>query len=105
VLNGGAGTDSLFGDGGNDTLTGGADADTFVFDAGFGKDTIIDFTVGAGTGHDVIDFDHTVFADFNAVHAAMTQVGANVVITAGSDLVTINSVTVASLVSADFWFH
>ena len=50
--------------------------DTFVFLTGFGRDT------GANTGpHDLITFDHTIFADFDAVVAASAQVGASTVIT------------------------
>lgn len=48
-LRGGAGNDSVTGGAGNDTLAGGSGADAFVFDAGFGKDTITDFTAGAGS--------------------------------------------------------
>ena len=43
TLTGGAGDDTLTGGDGNDTLTGGDGDDTFVFDPGFGNDTITDF--------------------------------------------------------------
>ena len=104
-LRGGAGNDVLTGGAGNDSLAGGAGNDSFVFNAGFGKDTITDFTAGSGSTHDTINFDHAEFADFSAVHAAMTQVGANVVITAGLDTITIQSVTMAIMVASDFLFH
>jgi hypothetical protein len=44
TLLGGDGADALAGGEGIDTLTGGADADTFLFQAGYGVDTISDFT-------------------------------------------------------------
>ncbi|MCT7996856.1 DUF4347 domain-containing protein [Laspinema olomoucense] len=46
LLYGSAGDDFLSGDLGNDTLTGGAGRDRFVLRAGFGTDTITDFTPG-----------------------------------------------------------
>ncbi len=42
-IDGGAGDDTITGGAGNDSLTGGADRDTYVFDDGFGADTISDF--------------------------------------------------------------
>ncbi len=45
-LFGGEGSDSLWGDKGSDTLTGGADEDYFIYRAGDGKDTILDYEQG-----------------------------------------------------------
>ena len=104
-LRGGAGTDTITGGLGNDVLTGGADADFFNFAAAFGKDTITDFTVGAGTGHDTISFASSVFANFNAVKAAWTQVGKDTVITAGADTITLTKVTATTLVAGNFAFQ
>ena len=47
-LVGGAGNDTLDGGAGNDSLGGGAGNDIFRFLAGFGQDTITDFTADAG---------------------------------------------------------
>ena len=47
-LVGGAGNDTLDGGAGNDSLGGGAGNDIFRFLAGFGQDTITDFTAHAG---------------------------------------------------------
>ncbi len=112
-VNGTAGNDTLVGgnlkdiiDGGagNDTLTGGAGNDTFVFHAGFGKDTITDFTTGAGSV-DVIQIDTNVFADFAAVMNVASQVGADTVITAdASNVITLKNVTLSSLHQDDFSF-
>ena len=44
VLLGGTGRDVLNGNAGNDMMRGGAGLDTFVFDNGFGHDTIADFS-------------------------------------------------------------
>jgi Ca2+-binding RTX toxin-like protein len=105
VLEGQGGNDRIAGRGGNDTLTGGAGVDTFVFNAGFGADTITDFTAGAAIGHDAIEFGTGVFASYAAVQAVMTEAGANVVIDAGGGhTLTIQNVTLASLTSDDFIF-
>ncbi|MCA1495016.1 hypothetical protein I6F11_29845, partial [Ensifer sp. NBAIM29] len=88
TLIGGAGDDSLSGDdgddiliggAGNDSMAGGAGNDVFVFRPGFGMDAIADFTAGAGID-DVLEFDNTLFADFEAVLAAASQVGSDTVI-------------------------
>jgi Ca2+-binding RTX toxin-like protein len=98
------GNDRIDGRSGNDSLIGGAGTDTFVFDAGFGQDTITDFIAGSGAGHDVIEFDQAIFADFDAVLGAAANVGSNVVITAGADKITIVGITKASLTVDDFQF-
>jgi Ca2+-binding RTX toxin-like protein len=46
TLDGGAGRDRLIGGKGNDALTGGGQRDTFVFEAGGGRDSIQDFQDG-----------------------------------------------------------
>ena len=105
ILSGGAGNDRLIGGVGNDSLDGGVGTDSFVFDKGFGKDTITGF-VATGAAHDTIDFSTAAFANFAAVHSHMAQSGANVIITLDSaDTITIKNTTVASLTAADFTFH
>ena len=104
-LRGGAGNDSINGGAGDDVLTGGAGVDTFVFNAGFGKDSISDFVGGSGSGHDIIDLDHTLFMNFNAVQAGISQLGANVVITSGVNAITLVGVSLANVVATDFAFH
>src|SRR5262249_37969643 len=69
-----------------------------------GQDTITDFTAGTAPGHDIIEFDHTIFADFGALLSASTQVGADVVISAGADTLTLQNINLASLVANDFRF-
>ena len=63
VIVSGSGNDTITGGAGADTLTGNAGADTFVFHAGFGNDTITDYTAGT----DLLQFDTAVFADAAAL--------------------------------------
>lgn len=109
---GSSGADSITGNGfanilngnaGNDTLRGGAGVDQFWHLAGGGHDRIADF---APASNEVIVLSQSQFANFAAVQAAMTQSGANVVITfSGSQSLTIDNVTVAQLTAANFAFH
>jgi Ca2+-binding RTX toxin-like protein len=103
-LRGGNGNDRLTGGGGNDKLTGGSGQDTFTFGAGFGQDKILDFAL-SGSSADVIQFGAGTFADFNAVKAAMQQVGSDVVITLDAgNTITIANVSVSQLQANDFLF-
>jgi Ca2+-binding RTX toxin-like protein len=103
-LSGGNGNDILNGGGGNDTLNGGAGSDTFAFGANFGKDVIAAFDTAASS-HDIIQFDHTIFADFNAVQAHMTQSGHDVIIMLdANDTIDIRNATASHLTADDFRF-
>jgi len=55
VLNGGTGNDVLTGGAGNDTMNGGGGSDTFIFDNGFGDDTILTFDANVSGGQDYLD--------------------------------------------------
>ena len=99
VLLGGAGNDTLIGGLGNDVLSGGAGSNTFKFlemfgtSANFGKDVIVDFK----PGQDVIEIDHSLFADTAALLAAITDDGhGNAVITVSP----CNTITLAGLSKA-----
>ncbi|TNE63534.1 MAG: hypothetical protein EP335_09705, partial [Alphaproteobacteria bacterium] len=73
TLAGGAGADTLLGGGGNDSLTGSTGADRFVFDAGWGDDTITDFDAVT----DVIDMSGTgLYRD----GVTITQAGSDVIV-------------------------
>jgi len=96
VLLGGAGNDTLIGGLGNDVLSGGAGSSTFKFlemsgtSANFGKDVIVDFK----PDQDVIEIDHSLFANSAALLAAMTDDGhGNAVITVDAN----NTITLAGL--------
>lgn len=79
------------------------DADTFIFRDGFGADVITDFD--ALSGAEKIDFsDHSLLNSFQAVQAAMQQVGDDVVITAGADSLTLQGVLLSMLDPNDFLF-
>lgn len=106
LLLGSNASDRLASTHGDARLAGGAGADTFVFDRGFGHQAILDFTPGAGSGHDVVDFQKSLFGSFEAVRAAATDVGGNVVIADGhGDALTLLGVQKAALVASDFAFH
>jgi len=95
---GGLGQDALIGGAGNDVMFGGWGADTFVFNKGFGRDTILDFT----NGQDVLQFSRAVFADFAAVKAAAKMVGGDLVIDAGGGhTVTLNGFKLSQFDASD----
>ncbi|MDR6189629.1 hypothetical protein QE372_001897 [Agrobacterium pusense] len=80
-----------------DYLEGGAGSDTFVFKPNFGWDTIADFAAGAGT-EDIIEFQGGIFADFEAVLAAASQVGNDTIINVdGTHGITIANVSLSDL--------
>jgi serralysin len=83
--------------------TGLAGGDTFVFAANFGNVTLTNFDPET----DVIEIDHTVFADFQELLAAAHDDGSgNAVIAADShDTITLKNVTVAQLVQHQGDFH
>ena len=88
----------------HDTLTGSGASDVFVFKPGFGKDTITDFAVGAGSA-DVIQFGTDVFSSYASVIAAASQVGADTLITVDTNnTLTLKNVVVSSLHADDFAF-
>ena len=92
VVVAGAGTTVLIG-GPGDTPTGGKAADTFVFAANFGQNTITNFN----THNDTIQLAHSGFADFQAVLEGAHQNGADTIIAHGADQITLTGVQLASL--------
>ena len=93
---------------GDDTITGNATGDTFVFNPIFGQDTITDFASHlAGAGHDTISFSTNEFANFAAMYAAASDsaLGATISATDG-DLLTLTGVTKAQISAnaSDFKF-
>jgi probable HAF family extracellular repeat protein len=97
-LDGGNGNDVLIG-GPNDTLSGEAGADTFVFNSSFGKETITDYAVS----HDVLAFDSHLFSTDTASQVLSqthdSSAGAVIAVDA-HDTVTLTGVTVAQLQAA-----
>ncbi|WP_246723550.1 metallophosphoesterase [Rhizobium sp. ARZ01] len=91
VLNGTVGPDYLWGLGsdatlvggrGNDTLVGGKNANLFVFHAGDGSDTIVNFRPGTATG-DVLDLRDFGIDSASKFQQVATNQGANVVANLG----------------------
>jgi VCBS repeat-containing protein len=100
VLKGGTFGDTIDGGLGNDTLTGGGGNDTFVFSTtNFGKDTVTDFTPGS----DMLQFNHSIFADAATAFSHAAQVGSDVVITFdANDTVTLKNLSLTNLHASDF---
>ena len=92
---GDAGNDWIWGGTGNDLLAGGADADTFFFAFGDGKDTITDFV--SGTDHIDLSATGLSFGDL-----VITAGSAGLTITYGSDSILLKGV--ASVNASDFVF-
>ena len=103
AIYGTASNDAIYSNSANDILTGGSGADTFVFSkAAFGKDTITDFAA-TGAGHDVLQFDHSIFATNAAALAHATQVGSNVVVAYdAADTITLIGANLHQLSANDF---
>ncbi|MEP3845970.1 MAG: calcium-binding protein, partial [Paracoccaceae bacterium] len=104
TLDGGTGVDAINGGNGNDVLTGGAGLDVFIFEDGFGKDTITDFATFNNEDIDLSAVSEIVdFADLAANH--MTQVGSDVVIDDGTgNTITVQGFDLSDLQAGDFLF-
>ena len=105
TLSGGNGADILKGGASDDSLAGGSGADAFVFKPGFDYDTITDFRV-TGADHDVVEFDHTIFANAAAAIAHSTNAAGDVLVTVNAvDTLLIKNTTVAQLQAHPEDFH
>ncbi|MCV6593663.1 MAG: hypothetical protein OIF48_11965 [Silicimonas sp.] len=115
TLEGGAGDDSLFGGNGafadtliggagNDRLAGEAGADVFIFADGFGQDVISDFDEFSAAEKIDLSLVTTItdFSDLANNH--LSQSGADAVITAGANTITLNNVLITDLDAGDFDF-
>lgn len=110
-LHGDAGNDKLYGGDvlaggiGNDELTGGADGDRFDFKTGTGRDTVLDFDA-KGSDHDIVDLGGSrAIKNFNDLKANHLNVSnGDVVITAGSDRITLDDTRLSDLDRSDFDF-
>jgi len=86
---------------GDDHFVGGGGSDTFSFAANFGNDVIRDFNA-VGRGHDVVEFNKSVFDSFASVLSHASQVGQDVVISTGSDTLLLMNTKLGALDSHDF---
>ncbi|NQD93143.1 calcium-binding protein, partial [Pseudomonas sp. CrR25] len=104
VLNGLAGDDTLEGGTGNDTLIGGLGNDTFMFAAGFGNDSIMDFDANPAGGQDLLNIAALGVTAANfAANVTIADVGADTLVSVGGGsirLVGINDAT--TITQADF---
>jgi len=101
TLQGGSGNDVLIGQP-NDTLIAGTGADTFVFNPGFGKETITGFDVTK----DVIAFVHALATSFTDLGIQDNAQGNAVITFAGDtqDKITLTGVHSSALQASDFKF-
>jgi Ca2+-binding RTX toxin-like protein len=103
----GLGNDHVIGSSGADTFLGGGGADTFVLRPAGGRDVVSDFQA-TGPGHDVIEIGTSLFADWTALEAAITDSANGAVITIDdANSLTLTGVTRATLIAnhaTDFLF-
>ncbi|MEP1962400.1 calcium-binding protein [Tateyamaria sp.] len=104
TLNGGNDADVLNGGIGNDVLTGGGGNDVFIFEDGFGNDTIVDFAASNAEGIDLSAVSAIInFNDLRTNH--LTQVGNDAVIDdSAGNTITIENFNVVDLGNGDFLF-
>lgn len=95
-----------------DTLTGaagdviyaGAGNETFAFHAGFGLETLYDFST-SGSQADVLQFDKSMFSNWAHLLGATRQQGSDLAITLDArDVLTLKNVSLASFTQADAKF-
>lgn len=96
----------IAGMGGKDRLEGGGGSDTFIFNFGFGRDTVVDFEA-SGRKHDIIRLvDYDDFKNFGDLEPLLKQVGKDVIINeGGSDEITLLNVDLGSLAGRHFEFE
>jgi Ca2+-binding RTX toxin-like protein len=103
-ISGSAYDDRFIGNALGNRYTGGEGNDTFVFDAKFGSDRIVDFNAGEGAG-DVIQLKGLGFDDFNDVMANTVNTATGCVITVtGYGKITLDGVSASQLHADDFLF-
>ena len=88
----GSGDDKIVGNAADNVITGGAGADIFEFTAGFGSDTITDFVVGTDKLK-IKDSGGNILTATNLTHSTS---GADLVITLGSDDITLEGLAAVS---------
>jgi Ca2+-binding RTX toxin-like protein len=98
ALSGSDGDDTLQGNGGDDALYGGAGIDHFIFAAHNGTDEIQDFVAGS----DLIELQGFTGTFSSLITPALTQDGADAVLTLGDTVIRLVGVTTTSLHASDF---
>ena len=104
TISGGAGNDVLYGGSGNDLLIGNGGVDDFVFENGWGQDTIQGFSTASGNEDINLAAVSAIvdFADLVANH--LTTVAGNATIFAGVYTITLLGIAVGDLDASDFIF-
>lgn len=100
TLSGGGGDDRIQGGRGNDEMRGDGGADVFVFEAGHGKDRILDFT----PGKDQIDLSALAAPGFGYDALAIHTSGSDCVIQTGAGKITLSGLSAAAIGADDFLF-
>lgn len=103
TLQGGADNDLLYGGGGNDILQGGAGSDRFVFENGFGQDSVNGFDSNPVGGQDYIDLSllGITVDNFNS-NVVVAASGTNTTVAVGVDIITLVGVTAVNVTLDDF---
>ena len=100
TIDGSVRSDRIVGYGGDDSLTGGGEADTFVFAGGYGNDTITDFADGT----DLIDLSWLGIRNFDALSIADDTSGNAVITTSEGNTITLTGVSTSDLDASNFLF-
>jgi hypothetical protein len=90
---------------GVDTITGGGTGENFVFNAGFGTATLTDFHNHlTGSTHDTVMLPSSEFGNSITalLHDDTKKSGTSVIISSGSDHLTLEHMTLSQLVATDF---
>jgi hypothetical protein len=105
TLNGGAGNDTLDAGKGNDILIGGLGNDTFVFETGYGKEAISDFSASGAT-QDIIDLRGLeAYSSFDELSSHITQIKTGVFIDfGGGDSMLLTKQKLINIDASDFDF-
>ena len=102
MIIGNGGNNTLIGGKGNDILTGNGGSDLFVVGKGDGSDVITDFAVN-GAGRDMIRLDGLGFKTFADIKAALSQSGADTIVSLGDGAtLTLKNVKATDLTAANF---
>ena len=104
VMNGMGGIDYLYGNAGDDSMTGGTGADVFVFNPGFGHDTITDFWAGAGRTDRIWVQGFGITSTNVPAWSAVDTVDGALITINGVDSLTLTGVKIAQLHLDDFIF-
>lgn len=97
TLNAGNGNDAIIGGAGNDLLAGGAGIDSFIFDAVFGTDIVVDFESGPGLG-DILNLSaFGILLSDLAITSHASGTGTKITVIATGDSIILSTVAYGTL--------